>query len=84
MALFGMMSSKGQVVIPVKLRKELGLKAGERVAFSVEDHKLVISANVWGAIDALYGKYAELPLEEDLMEEKRRERDREDRKLTKA
>jgi AbrB family looped-hinge helix DNA binding protein len=84
MAQFGMLSSKGQVVIPAKLRKELGLKAGEQVAFSVENHKLVISSNVWGAIDALYGKYAGLPLEEELMEDKRWERDREDRKLAKA
>jgi hypothetical protein len=59
----------------------LGLKAGARIVFSKQNDTLVISKPDWAAIEALYGKYAGLPLEEDLMEEKRLERKREDRKL---
>jgi AbrB family looped-hinge helix DNA binding protein len=81
MAFTATISSKGQVVIPAKLRKRFGMKEGRKVVFSVEKNKLVISSADWDAIEALYGKYAGLPLEEDLMEEKRLEREREDRKL---
>jgi AbrB family looped-hinge helix DNA binding protein len=80
----GTMSSKGQVVIPAKLRKELGFKTGGRIAFSRENDKLVISKPDWDAIKALCGKYAGMHIEEDMMEEKRLEREREDRKLAEA
>jgi AbrB family looped-hinge helix DNA binding protein len=84
MSILGTMSSKGQVVIPAKLRKQFGLKEGRKIVFSVEKNKLVISSADWAAVEALYGKYAGLPLEEDLMEEKRLERNREDRKMEMA
>ena len=77
-------SSKGQVVIPAKLRKRFGFKEGRKIVFSVEKNKLVISSADWAAVEALYGKYAGFPLEEDLMEEKRLEREREDRKIAMA
>ena len=84
MSIVGTMSSKGQVVIPAKLRKELGLKAGGRIVFSKQNGNLVIAKADWDAIEALCGKYAGLHLEEDMMEEKRLEREREDRKLAGA
>jgi AbrB family looped-hinge helix DNA binding protein len=84
MSIMGTMSSKGQVVIPAKLRKELGLKAGGRIVFSKQNDKLVISKPDWAAIEALCGKYAGLHIEEDMLEEKRLEREREDRKLAEA
>lgn len=84
MAYTATISSKGQVVIPAKLRKKFGLKEGRKIVFSVEKNRLVISSADWAAIEALYGKYAGLPLEEDLIEEKRLEREREDRKIEMA
>ncbi len=74
-------SSKGQVVIPAIFRKEFGLKAGKRITFSKENGKLVISVTDWDAIEALCGKYAGIASEEDWMEEKRLEREREDKRL---
>ena len=35
-------TSKGQVTIPVEVRRELNLKAGDRVAFYLEDGKVVL------------------------------------------
>jgi AbrB family looped-hinge helix DNA binding protein len=39
-------SSKGQVVIPQKLREKLGLQAGDEVEFQVLDDKTVLAQKV--------------------------------------
>ena len=72
-------SSKGQGVIPTRLRKKYGLRAGTRVVFLEKDNRLVLQPQIAESILALCGKYAGLPLEEDLLafrheEEKRLER----------
>ena len=84
MAYMATISSKGQVVIPAKLRAELGLQTGGRIVFSRQKDKLVISKADWAAVEALCGKYAGLFSEDEWMEEKRLEREREDRKLAEA
>jgi AbrB family looped-hinge helix DNA binding protein len=63
-------SSKGQLVIPARLRKELGFKAGIRVVFKKQGRGLLIEPGGYEAVMALCGKYAGLPLEEDLAEER--------------
>jgi AbrB family looped-hinge helix DNA binding protein len=65
-------SSKGQLVIPAQLRKKYRLKAGSRVA--VEDHggEIRVKVNPYDALLALRGKFAQYPLEEDLMKERRK------------
>jgi AbrB family looped-hinge helix DNA binding protein len=65
-------SSKGQLVIPAKLRKKYRLKAGSRVA--IEDHggEIRIKPNPYDALLALCGKFAQYPLEEDLARERRK------------
>ena len=72
MAQMATISSKGQLVIPAELRKKYRLKAGSRVA--VEDHggEIRVKPNPYEALLALRGKYAGYPLEEDLMEERRK------------
>jgi AbrB family looped-hinge helix DNA binding protein len=65
------MSSKGQLVIPVKLREELGLKPGVRVVFKKQGNALLIESASYEAVLALRGKYAGLSLEEDLAEARR-------------
>lgn len=65
-------SSKGQVVIPAKLRKEIGLKAGTLVVFRKQGSGLLIEPGSYQAVMALRGKYAGLPLEEDLAQERRK------------
>lgn len=70
MAQIATISSKGQLVIPAKLRKKYRLKAGSRVA--VEDYggEIRVNPNPYDALLALRGKYAQYPLEEDLMEDR--------------
>ena len=65
-------SSKGQLVIPAEIRKKYRLKAGSRVA--VEDYggEIKVNPNPYEALLALRGKFAEYPLERDLMEERRK------------
>ncbi len=41
-------TSKGQITIPVTIRRNMGLKTGESVRFKVEkDNKVVIEKNDW-------------------------------------
>jgi AbrB family looped-hinge helix DNA binding protein len=74
-------SSKGQMVIPAELRKEMGLKAGVRVNVVRNGNQLIVSPRNLDAVLALCGKYAGMGLEETLLEETRKEREREDKQL---
>jgi len=80
MASSPVMSSKGQLVIPAKLREELGLKAGVRVVFKKHGKGLLMESGAYEAMLALRGKYAGLGLEESFAEYRREERELEDRK----
>jgi antitoxin PrlF len=49
----GKVSSRGQVAIPVDIRKEMGLEDGSKVMFFLEDDTLLIkkvSAQTWEQI----------------------------------
>ena len=39
------LSSKGQVVIPLEIRKKLGLPAGAVISFEIVDGKIVLDPN---------------------------------------
>ena len=71
MASSAVLSSKGQIVIPAKLRKELNLKPGARVNFKRQGKTLVLESNPFDELRALRGKFAGLPLLEDLAELRR-------------
>jgi len=46
----GRMSSRGQIAIPVDIRKEMGLEEGSRVLFFLEDDTLLVkkvAAQTW-------------------------------------
>lgn len=52
------LSSKGQLVIPARLRQLLGLKPGDRLALNVEDGELRLTpqaAGKEGSVQALIG-----------------------------
>jgi AbrB family looped-hinge helix DNA binding protein len=66
-------SSKGQLVIPAQLRKELGFKPGVRVAIKRHGRGLHIEARSYESVLALQGKYAGLPLESDLAEARKQD-----------
>ena len=72
MANSAVVSSKGQLVIPAKLREEMGLKPGIRVFFKKQGNGLFFEPGGYEAIHAQCGKYAGLQLEEDLAEERRK------------
>jgi hypothetical protein len=48
------------------------LKAGSRVAVDDQDGEIRVKPNPYDALLALRGKYAQYPLEKDLMEERRK------------
>jgi AbrB family looped-hinge helix DNA binding protein len=81
MAHMATMSSKGQLVIPAKLRQELGLKPGVRVIFSKRGKSLLIEPGAYEAVLALRGKYAGLPLEADLAETRRQDEKKAEKKM---
>ncbi len=72
MAQLATISSKGQLVIPAELRKKYRLKAGSRVAVHDSGGEIRIKPNPYEALLALRGKYAQYPLEDDLLEERRK------------
>jgi AbrB family looped-hinge helix DNA binding protein len=79
-------SSKGQVVIPAALRKKLRIKGGTRVAMDERDGQITLTPNPYDAMLSLCGILS--GVEEDVegwwMEEKRKEREREDAKIEDA
>jgi AbrB family looped-hinge helix DNA binding protein len=73
-------SSKGQIVIPANLRKRYSLKEGMTVLFQEDQGRLMLVPGNYDAIFALGGSLGDYPLEEDLEEERRSERDRENQR----
>lgn len=80
--------AKGQVVIPKAIRDEIGIKPGDEVAFEPDGAEVRVRrvqndpAHRAGAVRSLRGAWADVPAggTEDLMEERRRERERAERK----
>jgi AbrB family looped-hinge helix DNA binding protein len=83
MAQTGTISSKGQLVIPAKLRVKYNLKPRAKVVFGEENGKLTVESTALEDILALRGCLSRV--EEDVegwwMEEKRKEREREEKKI---
>jgi AbrB family looped-hinge helix DNA binding protein len=74
MAASAKLSSKGQLVIPARLREELGLRAGTQVIFTKKGNGLLIEPNRFTQLRALRGSLASYPLERDLMDDPIRDR----------
>lgn len=74
-------SSKGQVVIPAKLRERLGIEAGTRATWHEEDGRLVLTPMTMKRLKEIEGflkpKPGEPSVFEALFEERERERRRE-------
>jgi AbrB family looped-hinge helix DNA binding protein len=78
MAASAVISSKGQIVIPAALRKKYRLKEGTVVSFREEKGHLVLEPDPFAAVLALQGAFKGHNLEKMLLEERRKERERED------
>jgi AbrB family looped-hinge helix DNA binding protein len=77
--------AKGQVVLPKELRERHGIKPGDEVVFDDRQDEIVVRRAKSRAqiIESLRGSLAGpgKPLTELLVESRRRDREREDRKL---
>jgi len=76
-------SSKGQVVIPATIRKKLRLKGGTRLAVRENNGEITLTPNPYDALLALRGclSHVEEDVEGWWMEEKRKEREREEAEI---
>jgi AbrB family looped-hinge helix DNA binding protein len=69
-------SSKGQVVIPRRLRREFEIEEGTRAYVESTPEGILLKPITRAYIRSLRGKYKHLPLMETLKEMKREEKDR--------
>lgn len=70
-------TSKGQLVIPARLRKRFGIKKGTRVSFVEDNGRMIVQPVTREFIRSLQGSLKGEPsLLDFLLEERRRERDR--------
>ncbi len=69
-------TTKGQLVIPSKLRRKFGIRKGTQVAFLAEDHKLVLQPLTPQFIRSLRGSLKGGPSAVKLLiEDRKRERE---------
>jgi AbrB family looped-hinge helix DNA binding protein len=69
-------SSKGQVVIPRRLRREFEIEEGTRAYVESTPEGILLKPITRAYIKSLRGKYKHLPLMETLKEMKREEKER--------
>ena len=68
-------SSKGQIVIPRRLRREFEIEEGTRAYVESTPEGILLKPITRAYIKSLRGKYKHLPLMETLKEMKREEKD---------
>ena len=82
MASQAIVGSKGQVVIPVAARRELGIRPGQRVTINVEDGSVRLRPVPDDLIASLTGRFADGPsLTEALAREHRAELEHDESRL---
>ena len=78
------MTSKGQVVIPARLRRKYGLKEGTRLNFAEEEGRFIVQPVTKEFIDSFCGIFKLKPGEksavQELLEDRAAERAKENRK----
>jgi AbrB family looped-hinge helix DNA binding protein len=73
-------SSKGQVVVPAELRKQLGLKKGTRATWTEEGGRLILMPITERILDEMQGFLKPRPGEPSVFEASLEERERERRR----
>lgn len=78
-------TSKGQVVVPARLRRKFGIKEGTRLNFTEENGRIVVQPLTKEYISSFRGIFKTKPGEksavQELLEDRAAERAREDRKI---
>lgn len=71
------MTVKGQIVIPSKVRRRLGMKEGTRVQVDVEEgsHRIILTPITREFIEGMRGRFKGKGLLKALAAEKKRERE---------
>ena len=71
-------TTKGQVVIPSKIRHQLGIKEGTKIKIEVDEknHALILMPITREYIRSLRGKFRKLNLLEELTSERKREKEK--------
>ncbi len=70
-------TAKGQIVIPSKVRRKLGIKVGTRIQIEVDEEaqRIILTPITREYVHSLRGKYKGRGLLKSLMAEKKRERE---------
>ncbi len=77
-------TSKGQLVIPARLRRRYGIRPGTRICFIERDGEIVFRPVTPGYIRSLCGMLkSDTSVTEELLRERARDRKREEAKLEK-
>ncbi len=71
-------TKKGQIVIPSKVRRRFDIREGTRIQIDIDEkgHAIILKPITREYINSLRGKFKGKGLMKELMEEKRRERER--------
>lgn len=77
-------TTKGQLVIPARIRRHFGIKAGTRVRFLERGEEIVLQPMTSASIRGLCGILkSESSVTADLLAERARDREREEAKIAK-
>ena len=77
----GYVTSKGQLVVPARLRRKYGIKVGTRVRFVERDHEIILQPVTREYVRSVCGLLEELgPATPDLLKERGRDKQREERR----
>ena len=77
-------TSKGQLVVPARLRRKYGIKPGTRVCFMERDHEIIFQPVTKEFIRSVCGMLkSETSMTKDLLKERTRDKEREEVKFEK-
>jgi AbrB family looped-hinge helix DNA binding protein len=78
-------TTKGQIVIPSSLRRKLGIKTGTRIQVELDEEnaQIILRPITREYIERMAGIFRGEPLLEDLVRERKLDKEREDRKAKK-
>lgn len=75
-------TSKGQLVIPAKLRRQYGIKPGTKICFIERDHEILFQPVTKEYIQSVRGMLkSETSITQELLKERLRDKELEDNKL---